>query len=100
MLKYYETKSATASEFVDIELADVFNYIALAVTRSVYDPKNIQGDINNLSSIDRGSISNRAAFDAQKAKEARDAEIKENHKESIRLWGQIFGAQFPKYIES
>jgi hypothetical protein len=100
VLKYYDSKSTTASEFVDIELVDVLNHIALAVYGSVYDPKNIQGDLNNLSLNDRLLISSRATSDAAKAKEAREAEGKEDYKESIRLWGQIFGSQFPKYSES
>lgn len=100
VLNYYTSKSTTASDFVDIELVDVFKHIESTVLGSVYDPKNIQGDINNLSLSDKILISYRATTDAAKANEARDAERKENHKESIRLWGQIFGSQFPKYSES
>lgn len=100
VLNYYDSKSTTASQFVDMELVDVFSHISSAVYGSVYDPKNIQGDINNLSINDRLLISARATSDATKAKDARDAETKENYKESIRIWGQIFGSQFPKYTES
>lgn len=100
LLKYYDSKSTVASQFVDLELVDVFNHIASAVRESIYDPKNIQGDINNLSLNDRRLISSRATSDATKASNARNAERQENHKESIRLWRQIFGSQFPEYSES
>ncbi|PKH50346.1 nucleotidyltransferase [Tenacibaculum sp. Bg11-29] len=97
ILDYYENSNSEASEYVDIELVNIFKDLKSRVHNNVNDPKNIQGNINNLSSVEKNKISNRASIDYDRAKEARKFEREENHKESINKWREIFGIDFPKY---
>lgn len=97
ILGYYEAKLSPASTYVDIEIPSVLGHISGAILGDVQDPKGIQGNINHLVREDRVKISNRAFEDAAKANRARFAETDGDHKESIKLWGEIFGSAFPTY---
>lgn len=97
ILDYYENKSCTASQFVDLEISGVLQYIETYIHYQVNDPKGIQGNINLLSWEDRNKISNRAKSDKLKANEARSLENNNDHEKSINKWAEIFGNKFPKY---
>ena len=97
ILSYYSTRSDAASEFVDLELPKIFEYIWLNVTNDVSDPKGIQGNINSLTQDERSKISTRAWVDKNKAIEARQFESDKDHRSSIKKWGDIFGSNFPDY---
>lgn len=97
ILDYYAAQSNKASQFVDMELPSILEYISTNIYYRVNDPKNIQGDINTLSSDDQIKISVRAGLDKQKANEARNLETHGDHKGSINRWREIFGEEFPKY---
>ena len=99
ILDYYENRSESdkASQFVDLEIPRVLQYIANNIYHQVLDSKGIQGNINDLSWDDQTKISNRASADKQKADEARNFEKNDDHKNSIRKWREIFGDDFPKY---
>jgi len=97
ILDYYENSSTEASQYVDIELVKIFGDIKSRVYNIVNDPKNIQGNINNLSWDEKNKISERASLDYERAKEARKFEGEEKHKESINKWREIFGIDFPEY---
>lgn len=99
ILDYYAMRpeSDKASDYVNLEIPRVLQYIADHIRSIIYDPKKIQGDINNLSWDDRSKISTRASLDKQKAEEARTFEINGNHKCSIQKWREIFGNDFPMY---
>lgn len=99
ILDYYSQKTTIASQFVDIELVDVFNDLYSRVYQVVNDPKRIQGDLNDLSSDQKYKISQRAHSDYIKAKDARKFEVEKKFKESIGKWTEIFGSEFPKYEE-
>ena len=60
------------------------------------DPKQIQGDLNNMSFEDKKKISDRAYQDHVKAVQARKLENEKEMKQSIK-WREIFGDEFPKY---
>ncbi len=97
ILDYYSEKTTVASKFVDIELIDVFLEIHRRIYKSVNDPKNIQGDLNNVSSDDKKKIFDRAYADYVKAFDARQLEKAGNQKDSINKWKEIFGDNFPSY---
>lgn len=97
ILDYYSEKTTVASKFVDLELIDIFFAIHERVYYSVNDPKNIQGDLNNLTAEDKKKIFDRAYQDYVKAFEARKFEKDKNYKDSINKWIEIFGDKFPKY---
>ena len=97
ILDYYTAATSKTSEFVDIELEYVFLDIHKRVYNSVNDPKNIQGDLNDLTFDEKKKISDRAYNDYVKAFNARKFENEKNQRDSINNWGGIFGDEFPKY---
>jgi hypothetical protein len=97
ILNYYETSVSTASEFVDLEIPKILDYIGTQIYSQINDPKNIQGNINDLSLDDKIKIATRAKADKTKADEARGLESIGDHKGSIQKWGEIFGSEFPTY---
>ena len=97
ILNHYAGHSDKATQFVDIEIPKVLEYLSTHIHYQVDDPKNIQGNINNLSWDEKSKIAARAASDKQKAETARNLEINKDHKGSIQKWGEIFGANFPEY---
>lgn len=97
LLDYYEKSYNEASDYIDIEIINVFEEIKGRILQNVYDPKGIQGNINDLSYEEKIKVSNRAKSDYEKALMALQYEKDDNHKESIKKWGEIFGDEFPKY---
>jgi len=97
ILDYYASQSDKASQFVDLEIPQVLEYISTNIYSQVNDPKDIQGNINNLLWDERTKISNRASADRLKALEARRLEDSGDHKGSIQKWQEIFGNEFPNY---
>lgn len=97
ILNYYASCSHTASEYVDLEIPKVLNYLSTHIYYQAEDPKNIQGNINDLPWDEQRKIAIRASADKVKAEEARNLETKGDHKGSIQKWSEIFGSAFPKY---
>ncbi len=97
ILNYYDNQNNCASQYVDIEIPNIFDYISTNIYYNVNDPKNIQGNINTLSHEERGKISERAKLDYQKSIEARRLENAGEQEKSIKKWTEIFGDKFPKY---
>lgn len=99
ILDYYTDKTSVASKFADIEIVDVLLEIHRRVYNAVQDPKQIQGDLNNLPFEDKKKISDRAYQDYVRAFDARKLENEKKQKESINKWREVFGDEFPKYEE-
>ncbi|MEC4803861.1 MAG: hypothetical protein SAJ12_01085 [Jaaginema sp. PMC 1079.18] len=97
ILDFYSTHYTKASGYVDIEISTVLNYIQTAVYHPVNDPKEIQGNINQLSCEDRDKISKRAYCDYSKALEAIILKTEKKYKLSTEKWGEIFGSNFPNF---
>lgn len=97
ILDYYESNYSETSQYVDVELVNIFGDIKSRVYNTVNDPKNIQGNINTLTWDEKTKISSRASSDYEKAKEARKLEDEGKQEESINKWKEIFGNEFPKY---
>lgn len=98
ILDFYDGSTLSlASEFVDLEILKLLAYIRNSIYSPVYDPKGIQGDINNLTFDQRQKIWTRANNDLAKAEEARRLELAGDYKSSIREWQRIFGNEFPNY---
>ncbi|CCI70111.1 hypothetical protein PPM_3302 [Paenibacillus polymyxa M1] len=98
LLSYYDNKD-TVSDFVDIEARNIFAHISSAIYNNVYDPKNIQGNLNNLSFDEKQKISAKAHFDHRNALEASQFEGDGDHKSAIIKWRGIFGSAFPEYTQ-
>lgn len=86
------------SNWIDFDIRDFFNYLSSHVFYTVNDPKGIQGDLNNLSYDQQKSISDKANWAYNKAKEAVSAETQEkNQEKAITKWREIFGNKYPQY---
>jgi len=97
ILGFYSTQDTKASGYVYLEVPKVLQYIQTSIYDPINDPKEIQGNINQLSIEDKDKISKRAYCDYSRSLEARDLEQKGNHKLSIAKWSEIFGLNFPTY---
>lgn len=86
------------SQWIDFDIRDFFSYLSNNIFSPVYDPKNIQGDINDLTIGEQILISIKANWAFDKANEAVFAEMnEENQEKAINKWREIFGNKFPKY---
>lgn len=94
ILDYYDTHSA--SQNINTEIANVLAYIRDHIFTSVNDPKNIQGNINHLTAIEKMSIYSRADIDLTKALEA-NLYASLYPSTAISKWQSIFGSNFPNY---
>lgn len=97
ILDYYENTYSDVSNYIDVEIVNILENIKSRVYNLINDPKNIQGNINNLTWDEKTKISKRANSDYEKAKEARKLEDEGKQEESINKWREIFGNEFPKY---
>lgn len=97
ILDYYEAQLSKASSYVDVEIPNILYHISTAVINSVSDPKNIQGDINSLTYLERLKILEVSKRDYQKSLEARQLENDNNMQGSINKWKEVFGNDFPEF---
>ncbi|QDP86739.1 nucleotidyltransferase (plasmid) [Chryseobacterium sp. SNU WT5] len=94
----YTKNKIDLSEYIDYDLRDFFKYFETEIFSSVWDPKNIQGNLNQLSYSEKESISEQARLAHDKAVDAISAEIDNKDQEkSINKWREIFGDKFPQY---
>ncbi len=96
MLEHFKTKETLVGNS-RISFFAALVYIAGNIHSPIYDPKNIQGDINTLSYEDRNALQKKALYDAEKAFSAIELEEQNNHSSAINIWCEIFGKDFPKY---
>lgn len=97
ILNYYDN-SISCSDYIDLELPNVFQAIRNAIFSIVPDPKGFQSDLNNIDFYERCKIFERAGLDKDRAVEARRLEVDcPTHRECINRWREIFGDVFPEY---
>lgn len=87
----------SAGNYIDFEVRYLLDYIKNHISNPVQDPKNIQGDINQLNYEEKTKIIARAGLDYNKAVEAWNFEKDGNHESAIKKWKEIFGPEFPDY---
>lgn len=97
ILDFYSKQYTKASGYLDLEVPGILQYIHTAIFYPVDDPKEIQGNINQLSRENQDKISKRAALDYLRATKARALEDDGDYELSIAKWGEIFGLNFPIY---
>ncbi|WP_336734432.1 hypothetical protein [Chryseobacterium sp. VD8] len=86
------------NEFNDINIKNFYYYLWKNISYDVNDPKNIQGNINNLTTEQRERICRKAKECYEFANNAVNFEINEkNQEKAIENWRKIFGEKFPKY---
>lgn len=94
----YVKYQGNQSDFNDINISGFFYYLYQNIFYDVNDPKNIQGNINNLTSDQRARVSIKAKESYDYAIKALDFENNQkNQEKAIENWRNIFGEKFPKY---
>ncbi|MGP2571259.1 hypothetical protein ACT4R9_10415 [Ornithobacterium rhinotracheale] len=93
------TKSNThLDNHIHFDITSFFEYLSNHIYYVVNDPKNIQGDLNDLTYEQRIAISRKAKWAYKKAQEAIQAEVRDkNQEKAINKWSEIFGDKYPKY---
>ena len=97
MMVNYSESVTELSSYIDFRFTNALKYIADNILGPVYDLKEIQGNINDLSFSDRFTLQNKALTDYGKACEAWEQERAKNQKQAIKKWSEIFGSDFPEY---
>lgn len=97
ILDVYENKLTSDNYWIDIEFKNLLNSLSGKIMNSVYDPKGIQGNLNNLSFEERIRISIALSDAYKKACDARQYEEAKDQKNAIKKWGEVLGHEFPSY---
>lgn len=98
ILNYYDYIDLDfVTDFIDIEFINVLSYLSDNIFNDIDDPKWIQWNLNTMEFWDQYKIKNRAIWDIEKAKKAREFEDELKYKESINKWKDIFWPNFPDY---
>lgn len=95
ILKFF----ANSPKIINREFAirDFFQYLSWAIYEACYDPKGIQGDLNQLDFIARNKISLAASEVQRTATSAIYYSALGDHINAINQWKLIFGNNFPEY---
>mgnify|MGYP000077432612 FL=1 len=97
MIVNFADSQAELSQWIDLRFLDALKYIADHIMNPVYDMKEIQGNINDLSLSEKLILQQKAQADYEKACAAWQDEKEKNYRESIKKWGEILGSDFPTY---
>lgn len=97
MIVNFADSQAELSQWIDLRFRDALKYIADHIMNPVYDMKEIQGNINDLSLSEKLILQQKAQADYEKACAAWQDEKEKNYRESIKKWGEILGSDFPTY---
>ncbi|WP_261665533.1 hypothetical protein [Deinococcus sp. Marseille-Q6407] len=96
VLDYYDTPGNTAGKYMNFNLRDVLSGLAERITYDVKDPKDIDGNINDLSWNDRW----KAHVLLQEASDACAAACQlesSSQYDAISAWKGVLGADFGEY---
>lgn len=91
--RYDSLYQGDINEWIDEEFPHALRYLGSAIMNPVYDHKNIQGDINSLTTAERLKIREKATTDACIAEEAISQEFLDPEA-SGKLWQQVLGTNF------
>lgn len=97
MVINFANSAYTLSDYIDINICNLFKYIADNIINPVNDMKEIQGNINTLDIFDKIAVKDKATSDYEKACHAIKLEQTDNKKLAIKEWGEIFGSDFPEF---
>lgn len=97
ILNFYDNIFSPDIEYIEVEVMRILHQIEEKILSDIYDPKRIQGNINNLTKDQREKISNKAKNDYLIAYKALCLENEKKHEKAINKWKEIFGSEFPNY---
>ncbi len=96
VLNRYENMATPVNWWIDVQFRDTLNYLSNAIYNEVYDPKGIQGNLNEFTYSEKKNISDALAKAYIKSREAVAAES-DSQRIAIKKWREVFGLYFPEY---
>ncbi len=98
MILDYITKHPLSGN-LPTDIGKLLIYLANAIKNPIYDYKNIQGNLNELSIIDKNNLSKVAMTDWSLASQAviYNSALFQSESNAISLWQKVFGNKFPQY---
>ena len=78
-----------------VRFCNALSYLQGAIYDYIYDLKEIQGDLNTLTSEEKDSFCNRCEVDYNLAREAINFEEEGDTKAALKNWQTVFGENFP-----
>jgi len=93
LLDYYASHAANVPPYMDLNLRDALSAMAARITNPVYDPKNIDGDINHLDWSERFAAQ-RILQSAADACQAAISLEQTSQSACIAAWKAILGGDF------
>lgn len=84
LVVYHADSVSELSQYIDFRFRDALKYIADNILSPVPDMKDIQGDINSLSTLSKFTLQIRAQADYEKASKAWEYEKSGDHETAIK----------------
>lgn len=98
--RYDKLVASESNWWIGLQFRDTMEDLSNSILKPVYDPKGIQGDINDLTNEEKVSVSNSMTDAYEKAKLAISLEFSDTEgrqRDSINKWREVFGDKFPQY---
>lgn len=95
VLNYFDVHDLSVTN--QSTLRDIFNYLSTSIYSTCPDPKQIQGDLNDLDSDTKMKFSDAAKIAYISANKAISYSIEQDQKMAHVEWKKIFGEDFPNY---
>ena len=99
VLDCLEASPLNANDPLQVRVKQVLQYLWKEIKNPVYDPKGIQGDLNELDQETRDNLSRSALMSYLSADAAIRFERKGEIQNAIKQWQIVFGGKFPYYDE-
>lgn len=98
MIVNFADSQAELSQWIDLRFLDALKYIADHIMNPVYDMKEIQGNINDLSLSEKLILQQKCSGRLRKSMRCMARQRKKRIIENpIKKWGEILGSDFPTY---
>ncbi len=97
MIVNFANHQESLDKNLGIRFRDALKYVVDFIRYSVFDMKNIQGNINTLEWSIKCNIRRQALTDYNKVLKALQYEQSGNHEKAIKVWSSIFESDFPTY---
>lgn len=93
----YGKNRISLNDYIDLRFIDFLTWVQGKIYGSIYDMKDIQNNINNLTFDQKSKFNNVVRQDLQNSNIAFEFERKQDHKQAIEYWAKVFGKRFPTF---
>lgn len=93
----YGKNRTSLNDYIDLRFIDFLTWVQGKIYGSIYDMKDMQGNINNLTLDQKYKFNNVVQQGLQNSNIAFEFEKKQDHKQAIEYWLKVFGMHFPTF---